>query len=114
MSDVSRRNAARTIASLNDEFRQSFVGGSVLMTAGIRALGPEFVAKTLSGVRSFSTFAPENDPYREHDFGLMTIDGQKLFWKIDCYDPSMEYGSEDPSNPKVTRRVLTIMLAKEY
>ena len=114
MSDISQSEATHTITTLNDGFRTTFAGGSVFTTIGIQALGPDFVAEALGAVRSFSAFTQDNDPHHEHDFGSLTVQGEKLFWKIDAYDPSMKYGSEDPSNPKVTRRVLTVMLAGEY
>jgi hypothetical protein len=54
------------------------------------------------------------DPYGEHDFGNFEVAGQKFFFKIDYYDPNLEFGSEDPGDPQKTTRVLTIMLAEEY
>ena len=39
---------------------------------------------------------------------------ETLFWKIDAYDRALEWGSPDPADPRVSRRVLTIMLASEY
>jgi len=55
-----------------------------------------------------------NDPWGEHDFGAVEIDGEKAFWKIDCYDRTLTAGSENPANEALTHRVLTIMLASEY
>ena len=65
-------------------------------------------------VERFDTFTPDNDPHHEHDFGSFEHDGERIFWKIDYYDRSLTNGSEDPSDPAQTTRVLTIMLASEY
>ncbi|KJV09061.1 hypothetical protein VZ95_13810 [Elstera litoralis] len=102
------------IRTLNDRFRRSFSGGTVLVTPGIRALPEDQQAEVLHAVRSFTAFDPGNDPYGEHDFGSVEIAGQRCFWKIDAYDLTLTEASPDPADPSVTRRVLTIMLASEY
>ena len=43
-----------------------------------------------------------------------TSDGQTIFFKIDYFDKTLMYNSPDPSDPAVTERVITIMLADEY
>lgn len=104
----------KRICALNDAFRARFEGGSVLLTAGVEALPSDVRAMAIRTVATFSDFNFDNDPHGEHDFGAFEIAGRKLFWKIDYYDRSLKYGSEDPSDPDQTTRVLTIMLAEEY
>lgn len=102
------------IRDLNDAFRQSLSGGAVFLTQGVQALDPAVQREAISQVRQFDDFSPDNDPHGEHDFGALTVDGRPIFWKIDYYDLSMEFGSSNPVDPAVTRRVLTVMLAEEY
>ncbi len=84
------------------------------MTAGVSGLGLPFATAALASVKKFDAFTPDNDPYGEHDFGSFEIGDERLFWKIDYYDLSLEFGSNDPADPAQTKRVLTIMLAEEY
>ena len=51
-------------------------------------------------MRTFTDFTPDNDPYGEHDFGSFELANHKFFWKIDYYDKTMTYGSEDPADPE--------------
>ena len=88
--------------------------GKILVTRGIAALPTEDQAAILERVRTFDAFTPDNDPYGEHDFGAFEHGPHRIFWKIDCYDRDERYGSPDPADPRVTRRVLTVMLAGEY
>ena len=106
--------SAEKIRALNDEFRRTFTGGKVMMTAGIAALPEAARALVLNEVRTFDAFTADNDPHGEHDFGNFEVDGCKIFWKLDYFDAAMEFGSEDPADPLKTTRVLTIMLASEY
>lgn len=105
---------ADRIRNLNDRLRTHFIGGHVVITSGTQQLGQRFRIEAVLAVRRFATFDADTDPYGEHDFGEVTILGELVFWKIDYYDRTLEAGSPDPSDPSVTTRVLTIMLAAEY
>ena len=107
------------IAELNDQFRRSLgtstILGTVVVTAGFMTLDMAQRNQVVQAVIDFNRFTKENDPYGEHDFGAIRLPGiEKIFWKINYYDPSLQYGSENPADPAQTHRVLTIMLASEY
>ncbi|MDG1371167.1 MAG: DUF3768 domain-containing protein [Paracoccaceae bacterium] len=119
MSDATTGGAAKSrtecIKQLNDALRTGESGeGVILITQGVQAGGPEFLEAVMGAVRGFSTFDEDNDPHGEHDFGAFDVGDDRLFFKFDYYDPTMTAHSADPTDPKVTRRVLTIMLANEY
>lgn len=105
---------ADRIRQLNDQFRRSFRGGKVVLTSGLQAHAGAALPALLAQVSHFDRFDERNDPYAEHDFGALEWEGETIFWKIDCYDSDMLAGSPDPTEPAVTTRVLTIMLAWEY
>ena len=105
------------IAKLNDQCRTAFgvyPNTRVVLTPGFTILPPNDQSAILEKVQRFNSFTEANDPHGEHDFGAIDHNGEKVFWKIDYYAPDMEHGSEDPSDPKQTVRLLTIMLASEY
>ena len=113
MSENSSDSVAR-IRHLNDAFRRTFVGGAVVVTAGVEALPAAKRKAILAKVQVFDAFTEDNDPHGEHDFGVIEDGDVRCFWKIDYYDREMELMSPDPSDPEVTTRVLMIMLADEY
>ena len=100
------------IAALNDHARRSFTGCRVVITQSVQEL--DNLADLLDQVRRFDAFTPDNDPYGEHDFGSFRHAAETIFWKFDYYDVDLQIHSPDPSDPTVTARVLTIMLADEY
>ena len=102
------------IRELNDAFRKSFVDGRIILTMEVQALEEASRAKLLKGVQEFDVFSERNDPYCEHDFGSIDIEHERYYWKIDYYDQCLKFGSNDPSDPNQTTRVMTIMHAREY
>jgi hypothetical protein len=75
----------------------------LVITSGVASLGEGSVARILQKVRNFNNFNKDNDPYKEHDFGLFTHRGETIYWKID------DYAGQDGYN-----LVLTVLLAEEY
>ena len=111
---MNERNKTSKIRDLNDQFRKTGRGGRIMLTQGIQALGQQVVMEILAKVRAFDTFTKDNDPYGEHDFAKIVHGKEIVFWKIDYYDRAMEFASPEPSDPAVTTRVMTVMLAEEY
>jgi hypothetical protein len=102
------------IAALNDRLRTTLVGGQVVITQGVAALGMCAVAEIILKVRTFDNFGIDNNPHGERDFGAFDHLSARIFWKIDYYDTTLKFGSEDPTDPAKTTRVLTILLASEW
>jgi hypothetical protein len=107
-TDVTR------IRALNDELRQHLASGHAVITPGIAALGEDAVQRIIKTIEVYDDFCHANDPHEEHDFGAFDADGHRVFFKIDYCDQTLTHHSPDPADPKVTTRVITIMLAEEY
>lgn len=102
------------IRALNDGLRKYGVGGRWMMTQGLSQMDRATLRSLVIAVREFSDFDHDNDPYGEHDFGAVDVAEQRFFWKIDYYDLNRSRGSEEPSDPSCTQRILTVMHSWEY
>ena len=127
---ASRRERTARIARLNDLARRAMgVACTAVATVGFRSLSASDQSRVRELIETYNAFTSGNDPHGERDFGAIYkgCDGrwtclpptagdpvETVFWKIDAYDRAMRFGSPDPADPAVTRRVLTIMLASEY
>jgi hypothetical protein len=114
MTTETKSSQTERIRTLNDELRHNLSHGHAFMTPGVAALGAEAVARIVKTIEVYDDFCHANDPYEEHDFGSFEVDGHTIFFKMDYFDKSRTCHSPDPSDPSVTERVITIMLAEEY
>ncbi len=127
---TAREQTAR-IARLNDLARSAMgVACTAIATVGFRSLPTSDQSRVRELIETYDAFTEDNDPHGERDFGtiyqlgdgrwtterprLREDERERVFWKLDYYDRQMQFASDDATNPAVTRRVLTIMLADEY
>jgi hypothetical protein len=106
------------IASLNDSARRDLGmfqdNVKLMLTHGVQDLEHSEQAELLRGVIDYNDFSDGNNPHGERDFGKVVVGGTDFFWKIDYYNRTLDEGSENPADPTVTTRVLTVMKASEY
>ena len=103
-----------TIRQLNDEHRKEgkfFLTGSL---APVVKADDTLIAEIAVPIIEYDNFTPGNDPHEEHDMGVFELRGEKVCWKIDDYDLDLRMHSPDPSDPTVTRRVLTVFYLNDY
>lgn len=112
--DITDAAKLGRIRHLNDLLRCKGIGGEIYVTAGVDALGPAMVIRILREIAVFTAFTNDNDPHREHDCARIEVDALSILWKIDYFDRSLNYHSENPADAACTRRVMTVMLAREY
>ena len=82
--------ATQSIALLNDQARTTLTNCKLIITQGIDLLGEEAVGCILNLVKSFDDFSERNDPFGEHDFGVIRINyedsfNQSIFWDNTVY-----------------------------
>ena len=105
---------AEQIGKLNDRLRITGTGGAIMITHNVQRV-TGFDANVLAAaLASYDAFDLDNDPHGERDFGDLSLWGYDLLWKVDYYNPDLKYGSNNPANPAVTSRVLTVMLASDW
>jgi hypothetical protein len=115
MTTAAEAEKTVRISELNDRFRKGDrTLGKYRMSQQVSALSLEEKGQLVQLIRAFDDFSQENDPYGEHDFGSIGMDGEMYYFKIDYYDSEFMYGAEDPSDERYSCRLLTIMHSSEY
>jgi hypothetical protein len=112
--DIDTKERIAEIRRLNEQFRTTFRGGQIVLTASVAALPSPDKATALRAVADFKDFNEENDPHGEADYGSFDLSGREFWFKIDYYDLNLEGRSEDPADPAKTKRIMTVGLAMDW
>lgn len=72
----------KRICRLNDALRRGEgENATVVITAGVQVIGREFMYEVNHAVATFDSFSGDNDPYGEHDFGAVDVQGKSCSGK---------------------------------
>jgi len=108
-------NKIEIIAKLNDLARSAMgIASNVVISDGVSTLSAEDLADVRHKVETYNSFMADNDRHGERNAGSFSHAGETIIWKIDYQNLTLDGESDDPADPKVTTRVLTIMMASEY
>ncbi len=89
------------------------LNGRIVVTPGVAEKGIVFVRNAVVACAMDGNFSDFTDPYADHSFGTLDVQGDRLYWQIDLYDADCECGSSAPADPSKTHRVVTIMFPME-
>ena len=107
MEATAHNDNASLTASRYDGLRKQIpfivAPNKLVCTRGIAGKFGHCMGRVMDRVRQYDTFTPDDDPWKEHDFGAFEFEGEKCFWKIDDYD-----GVDG------IELVLTVRLAEEW
>ena len=118
MTDHDDPDRIATRRAANDAFRVTLNGGSVVLTAGVIALGADNQARIIAAVRRCTAF-DDDDPLDTHDIGDVTVTlvepgiacwPELIFFRV--IDIGAAAAPTASSNP--TTRQLILMLASEW
>lgn len=104
---------AERIRQLNDRMRRTLTAEHVQFTDVIKSLDEPALEKILDTVRRFDAFDPHIDLDGEHEFGMLSIDGHVIMFRITYQASGWSSPPPDPAADD-TIRVLTIMDQADY
>lgn len=98
----------------NDALRMSRIGGEIACTNSVYNLPRHEHRAIIKAVCEFNSFDDEKRQSFAHDYGVLTVDGRMVIWKIESHDVELEFPAYDAAPLDTEVRVLMIMLAEEY
>ena len=101
------------IQALNDRLRIEGLGGEINCSEGILALSTDDIITIGDAIVEFNDFGSVSETIDDHGFGILVAASRVVVFQILYMDREGNRQSVDPSDPKITRRMMIIMLADE-
>ncbi|PTV70208.1 DUF3768 domain-containing protein [Agrobacterium pusense] len=113
MTDDERKIRIR---DLNDELRTRghARNGRVVVMGGLANEDNQKKVQVAIAAGQHTDWNSGDDPYGEHDFGRLDVEGEAFLFKIDYYSLDEAHASEHPEDQNTTIRVMTLMYAEDY